>query len=136
MKFKILSLNVGVGTNSFTIHFNKERNWLYMVIREMWAGKVVAQAMKDVMMVQHAIQNTLLIDAVIARLYKTVNFSVASLCFISDYVYNKLYKYLSCTVYGHKKCKCKFHIQVMRFKCCYIFLVLQDHLAALLSIQN
>jgi hypothetical protein len=24
----------------------------------------------------------------------------------------------------------------MRFKCCYIFLVLQDHLAALLSIQN
>ncbi|XP_060592551.1 DENN domain-containing protein 3-like [Ruditapes philippinarum] len=56
----------GVGTNSFTIHFNEERNLLYLVIREMWAGKVVAQAMKDVMMVQHAIQNTLLIDAVIA----------------------------------------------------------------------
>ena len=41
-----------------------------MVVREMWAGKVVAEAMKDVMMVQHAIQNTLLIDALIARYYK------------------------------------------------------------------
>ncbi|XP_053382269.1 DENN domain-containing protein 3-like isoform X2 [Mercenaria mercenaria] len=56
----------GKGTSPFTAFLKEERNWWYMVIREMWAGKVVAEAMKDVMMVQHAIQNTLLIDAIIA----------------------------------------------------------------------
>ncbi|XP_060558524.1 DENN domain-containing protein 3-like isoform X2 [Ruditapes philippinarum] len=57
---------LGKGTSPFTAYLKEERNWWYMVIREMWAGKVVAEAMKDVMMVQHAIQNTLLIDAIIA----------------------------------------------------------------------
>jgi len=33
----------------------------------MWAGKVVTEALKDVMIIRLAIQNTLLIDAVIAR---------------------------------------------------------------------
>lgn len=47
-----------------------------MVIREMWAGKVVAAAMKDVTMVQYAIQNTLLIDAVIARYVKLISLNV------------------------------------------------------------
>ena len=38
-----------------------------MVIYEMWAGKVIAEKTKDIMATQQAMQNTLLIDAVIGR---------------------------------------------------------------------
>ncbi|KAL4218124.1 Rab guanyl-nucleotide exchange factor [Mactra antiquata] len=61
---KILMKNVKNG--SFTAHLKDARDWWYMVIYEMWAGKVMAEAMKDDMMIHHAIQTTLLIDAVVA----------------------------------------------------------------------
>jgi len=54
--------------HKFTMYLREDRNWWYAVIQEMWAGKVVAQGLKDVMMIQHAVESALLVDAVIARL--------------------------------------------------------------------
>ncbi|XP_052249982.1 DENN domain-containing protein 3-like isoform X2 [Dreissena polymorpha] len=56
----------------FTVYLKDDRNWWCMVIQEMFSGRVMAAAMKDVMMVQLAIQNALLIDAVIASGQETL----------------------------------------------------------------
>ncbi|XP_052763483.1 DENN domain-containing protein 3-like isoform X2 [Mya arenaria] len=52
--------------STFTVFLKVDRNWWYIIIQEMWAGKIVAEGLKDVMMIHHAIQSVLLIDAVIA----------------------------------------------------------------------
>ena len=50
---------------AFTIYLKEDRNWWYRVISEIWAGKVIAEATRDINAVAQAIQNTLLIDALI-----------------------------------------------------------------------
>lgn len=50
----------------FTVYMKEDRNWWYLVIMEMWAGKLIAEATRDINAVSQAVQNTLLIDALIA----------------------------------------------------------------------
>ncbi|WAR16692.1 DEND3-like protein [Mya arenaria] len=59
--------------STFTVFLKVDRNWWYIIIQEMWAGKIVAEGLKDVMMIHHAIQSVLLIDAVIARYVYTAS---------------------------------------------------------------
>ena len=46
----------------------EERDNIYLLLQEMWSGKIIAEATKDITVVQQAAQNVLLVDAVMKRL--------------------------------------------------------------------
>jgi hypothetical protein len=51
----------------FTAWLKEERNCWAMLIEEMRAGKLVAEATKDFTAISQAIQNVLLVDAIVRR---------------------------------------------------------------------
>ncbi|XP_069130797.1 DENN domain-containing protein 3-like [Argopecten irradians] len=51
--------------DKFTVWLKDERNHFTLLIEEMWAGKVISEATKDIVVVQQAAQNVLLVDAII-----------------------------------------------------------------------
>ena len=51
----------------FTAWLKEERNCWAMLVEEMRAGKLVAEATKDFTAISQAIQNVLLVDAIIRR---------------------------------------------------------------------
>ncbi|XP_060062630.1 DENN domain-containing protein 3-like [Ylistrum balloti] len=51
--------------DKFTVWLKDERNHFTLLVQEMWAGKVISEATKDIVVVQQAAQNVLLIDTII-----------------------------------------------------------------------
>ncbi|OWF38493.1 DENN domain-containing protein 3-like [Mizuhopecten yessoensis] len=54
-----------VEQDKFTVWLKDERNHFTLLIQEMWAGKVISEATKDIVVVQQAAQNVLLVDTTI-----------------------------------------------------------------------
>ncbi|KAK3087290.1 hypothetical protein FSP39_004285, partial [Pinctada imbricata] len=61
---KVLKVR-GQGGFKFTAWLKEERDHFWLLVEEMWAGKVVSIETKDIHAIQKAAQNVLLIDAVI-----------------------------------------------------------------------
>nr|KAG5692862.1 hypothetical protein BaRGS_002297 [Batillaria attramentaria] len=77
----------------FTAWLKEERNFWYMLIEEMRAGKIVAEATKDFTAITQAIQNVLLVDAIIrsgkdeqTAHHSNLTQAADSLCYFTAYI--------------------------------------------------
>ncbi len=51
----------------FIASLKEKRDCWHMVVQEMWAGKTIAEELRDAALIQQAAQNVLLVDAVLRR---------------------------------------------------------------------
>ena len=56
-----------IGRAHFTVCLKEDQQWWYKSIHEMWAGKRMAEELRDPSIIHQAALNVLLIDAVVRR---------------------------------------------------------------------
>jgi len=69
-EFKTLLSSFLLDDARFTAWLKDERDHWYILLQELWAGKVVSKGNKDIMAANRAANNVQLIDAVLKRYKK------------------------------------------------------------------